>query len=653
MLYIRSIIEGKKLDFLPGDTMPWQRWFRMLVILGACFIIHDNAWCVSVQDTTGHTVVESLEQIFESLQGMDQMIETLSGRYPVADLLRVLADRYSINLSVDRQVGGVITINFSRLAVSDALKFIIEESGLKYRITNRILLIYLPPPPTVRKKTPSPLRTERADSLLTIDVQDVNLSEFVRTLADTSGRNIMLERGVTGQVTGFIQKAPFETALRTLLDVNGLRLRIIDNIYRIDRIESAPDAQGNTTRERTIVSVTDSLVTLDVSNADINLVLREITTQSGVDLFTYGRLQGTITARLTDVRIDRALSYLFRGTDYTYRREQDIYFVGNKDIRGITSMELIQLNHMKADGILDMLPERLNAQATFKIVKELNSLLVIGTQDIISEAEEFIALIDQPSPQILLDVLVVDLRQSEGSEFGFSAVQDTSPIPLSSYFPGIQLTYPGNDLESFFGAGLIARLPPNFRARFRALEQEGIVSVRSQPRIATLSGHEASITIRTTQYFLLESQGVFSTPGSPVSQTSQRFERIEANAILKITPWVSASGEITTVIHPEFNTPVGTLSADVPPTIDSRIIDSTVRLNDGETIILGGLIEETEQKEYRKFPLLGDIPLIGRLFRNSKTSKVKNQLLIFVTPHLYYGNDGGVDVEDVLKVNGW
>ncbi len=596
--------------------------------------------------------ISSMEEALRALPGMSQPIPPMNYQnIPVSELLRALATQYELNLFVDQNVQGRLTLSLSNLSVADVLLFIIERAGLSYQVSNRVLQIApLPPPPPVAPPPPPPSRIDRADSLLSVDVQNYDLTAFARELTRLSGRNVLLERGVSGPITGFLKDHPFDSGLRTLLDINGLQLRVMDGIYRIDRTDAGLASSGGP-GGRSLVSITDSLVTLDVTNADINQVLRELALQTSIDLVTYGRLQGTVTAKVTGVPLDRAFNYLFRGTDFTFRKEQNVYFVGNKDIRGMTSMELLTLDHMKADGIIDLLPERFRAQATLKIIKEHNSLMVIGTQDIIAEVQEFLSKIDKPSPQILLDVLVVDLRRTDDYEVGFTARQDTSGLPLSSYFPGIQLTYPGTDLESFFGAGLIARLPPNFRAQFRALERDGRINVRSQPKIATLNGHEASITIGTTQYFLLESQGVFPGTGNPVTQTSQRFERIEANAILKITPWVSASGEITTVIHPEFNTPVGQLNPDRPPTIDQRVVDSTVRLRDGETIILGGLIEESSQTDISKFPLLGDIPILGRLFQYRRVNKVKNQLLIFVTPHLYYGEEGSVNVEEYLKKN--
>ena len=123
------------------------------------------------------------------------------------------------------------------------------------------------------------------------------------------------------------------------------------------------------------------------------------------------------------------------------------------------------------------------------------------------------------------------------------------------------------------------------------------------------------------------------------SELKPLFEKIEANISLKITPWVSASGEVTTEIHPEFNTPVGSLDPNTPPTIDSRVLDSTVRLNDGETIILGGLIRDSRSTTYNKVPLLGDLPYLGHIFRNRNHNDQKEELIIYITPHIFYGDE--------------
>ncbi|MEO1632574.1 MAG: type II and III secretion system protein, partial [Bacteroidota bacterium] len=149
----------------------------------------------------------------------------------------------------------------------------------------------------------------------------------------------------------------------------------------------------------------------------------------------------------------------------------------------------------------------------------------------------------------------------------------------------------------------------------------------------------ATISIGTTQYFLLETSTPITGRNDVVIQETQRFEQIEANVTLEITPFVSPYGEVTALIRPSFSTPVGEFSAGIPPTISTQEIEARVRLRDGETIILGGLISDEDVVTDFKIPILGDIPLLGRLFRSRSRTKRESELVIYITPHVFYGDE--------------
>ena len=188
------------------------------------------------------------------------------------------------------------------------------------------------------------------------------------------------------------------------------------------------------------------------------------------------------------------------------------------------------------------------------------------------------------------------------------------------------------------GIGSIGQLPANFYFKVQALEREGYARVRSRPQIATLSGHTANISVGTTQYYVLRSLYPITSPGGGLTGEVEQFEQVEANVSLEITPWVSASGDVTAEIKPRFATPVGVLNADVPPTINSREVNTTVRLRDGQTIIIGGLIQESQSEVEERVPFLGSIPLLGRLFRSTRVDKRTSELVVFITPHVFYGD---------------
>ncbi len=575
------------------------------------------------------------------------------------DFLRALGRQYDLNLIVDNDLTRQITLRLSNVSVMEVLIFICQEYGFSLKQSGQVFRVgkYIVPEPQELIIEPV---ISYEEGKLSLDLQDVELNRFVREISLKTGRNLIIRNGVRGNLSGFLSQVELEPGLNIILSNNGFSLREKDGIYIVDRLGFASgdgDAQGS----NFWVSVKDGSIELDVVNANVSDVITEIGYQSEVSMITYGLPEKTITAKANNLNMDQALTYIFRNTSFTYRKEGSMYIIGDKNTSGIATTKLIRLKHIRSDVVIDLIPEPVKKDANIQVIKEQNGLMVIGTNDVIVELENFVREIDFPTPQIMIEALVIDVNTSDMYQLGLSLAKGVSPD--SSFFNpftvlfgqgadqsgGLTIQGDGTDLNSAFTSGgdlfgikNLGRLPSNFFFKIQALDQDGLVTVKSRPQISTLNGHKASIEIGTTQYYLLTSTTPLQSPNQIVTQESQRFEEIQANVLLEITPWVSASGDVTVEVHPEFNTPVGTLSPDIPPTINSRVLDSTVRLKDGETIILGGLIQESESETINKVPILGDIPLLGRLFRNKKTSQIKSELVIFITPHVFYG-DGNDD----------
>lgn len=576
----------------------------------------------------------------------------------IRDLLRGMGRAYDLNIIVDNNINKRATIRLSDIPVIAAIIHICKEYQLQIIHRGQVFRVrnYVPPQPIPEPVIPE--ITIHEDGTITLDLKGENLGLVMRTLSQKTGENIIVRNGVSGSLNGFLQQVPFEVGLQTILSNNGFSLRQKDGIYIVDRflMQASGQASGN---RSFWINADENTISLDVVNAPITDVIREIAYQTDLNLITYNLPQETITAKTLNLPLDETLSYLLRGTNFTYRKEDDIYVIGDKNISGIATTKLIRLKHIRADVVLGLIPENIMQGASIQVVKEQNGLMVIGTNDIIFELENFVHEIDYPTPQILIETLVVDINSSDIFELGVTLAKGAAPdssflTPIATFGrsigevgkgEGLFAQGTGRTLNHYFGVGgnlfgiaNLGRLPADFFFRIQALSQEGIVNIRSRPQISTLNGHTASIEIGTTQYFILRTTTPIQSPQNVITQQSERFETIEANVSLEITPWVSASGEVTTEIHPEFNTPVGSFSAEVPPTINSRVLDSTVRLKDGETIILGGLIQDTETENFNKVPILGDIPLIGKLFTNRSTNNTKSELIIFITPHVFYGD---------------
>jgi type IV pilus assembly protein PilQ len=571
------------------------------------------------------------------------------------DVFRSIAAEHGLNLAVDNRIERQVTIRLADLPVIDVIVFLCEQYELSLIQDGGILRIEQPEPLILPPPPPREISVSFLNGVLSADLSGESLSDVVRAIAEASGQNIVVRQGVEGPVRGLLTAVPLAAGLKTLMETNGFSVRERDGIYHIDRSGVSPPADGQAQGQSFWVEATDSTVSFEVTNAPIADILREVSVQSQMNLITYKQPEGQITARVSGVTPEEALTVLFRGTGITFRKAGDVYYVGDKATTGIATTRLIRLDHLRADGVPDLLPAFLLEQATVQVVREHNGIMVTGTQDVVEEIELFIDEIDYPTPQILIEALVVDFERTNLNELGIQfgrGVEDSDEGDSFFAFGEDGLEAEGygstaNRYEGFldpltdlFGIRQIGRLPDDFYIKIQALAAEGLADIRSRPQISTLNGHPASLSIGTTQYYILKSETpILSSPSQVIVQETERFEKIEANVSLEIIPWVSASGEVTTEIRPEFSTPVGSFDPAVPPTINTRVLESTVRLRDGETIILGGLIQDSEIVNHNKIPILGSIPLLGRLFRSTSKNKRKSELVIYLTPHVFYGDE--------------
>lgn len=582
----------------------------------------------------------------------------------IKDLLRAIAREYNVNIIVQESVSGSITIRLNNLTVIEAILHICIDAKLTPELRGSVL--------TIKKNIEIiPTRNQIIvvnGNTINIDIDQLPIDDFIRKIVEQTPYQIIKQQGLDAKLSGLLLEIETIKALKLIAESNGLTVRKNNDVYYIERsFQSLSNAEGLGKSGWVQVSK-DSLVSLEVSKVPILDIVYELAKQLNLNLITYVSPTGALNAKFKDVYYLEALSLILRGSGFTFRSENGIIIIGNKQTTGISNNRLIKLKHLRADNVLTQIPEIIRKDAFIQVIKEQNAIMVIGTPETISDVIRYVNEMDLPTPQILMEVLVVDVHENNLFELGATIAStsksiDTARIPGLGIFGqlgatgrptgGLTLQGTGADINRIFGSngnllGIrnLGQLPTDFYVRIQALSQEGKIEIKSRPQIATLNGHEASIEIGTTQYYILTSTTPLQSSNQIITQESQRFEKIEANISLKITPYVNASGEVTTEIHPEFNTPVGELNPDIPPTINKRVLDSTVRLKDGETIILGGLIQESISRTTNKIPFLGDIPLLGRLFTNTFTDKGKSELIIFITPYVFYG-----DENDNLKWN--
>jgi type II secretory pathway component GspD/PulD (secretin) len=250
-------------------------------------------------------------------------------------------------------------------------------------------------------------------------------------------------------------------------------------------------------------------------------------------------------------------------------------------------------------------------------------IALVGPPQSVRTAKQFIDKIDVVAPLVVLDTEVLEVDETVAKNLGLQL----GTAAISSTFSEVQPTpSPDGSPPRLIGFQPLTRTGISFTAQLNLLVQNGKGRVLADPRITTLSGRTASIRAGDTISILT------TTAGNAGTIATTQVQSFQTGVTLDITPSVTPDGGITVVLHPVVNSLIGT-NAGVPE-ISTRDTQTTVHLQDDETLVIGGLIQESDARTTTKVPFLGDLPLVGRVFRNDNVQGQRNELIIVVTPHI-------------------
>lgn len=286
-----------------------------------------------------------------------------------------------------------------------------------------------------------------------------------------------------------------------------------------------------------------------------------------------------------------------------------------------------------ASDIANAVQQSLNSLASdlhIAVPANSNEIILTGSPQSIRLAQRLIAKLDADLPLVVLDTEVLEIDESAARNLGIS----TPGGVISSVFSEVLPTpnpftgQPGR----MVALQQLTRTPFQFTVAINTLISKGNARVLADPRITTVSGRTATIHAGDQINILTQTGGSI---GTPVTQQLQTFN---TGVSLDITPLVGPSGKITVSLHPVVNSLTGVSSTGLPQ-ISTRDTQTVVQLQDNQTLVIGGLIQEESQHSVSKVPILGELPLIGKLFDSSNNNYVRNELVIVVTPHILHAGE--------------
>jgi len=342
--------------------------------------------------------------------------------------------------------------------------------------------------------------------------------------------------------------------------------------------------------------------------------------------------------------------------------------------KGTGRLNAIFLNHIKAEEAaknLNALLERRTAKDSTQQVISVepnvsnNALIVDATPHDFELVRDLVTDLDRVPQQVLVEILIAEVAMGNNVDLGveLSTIDETqggSTVVVGRSRPGESDTIIDSIAQGTFPQGLsigVARgaaidinglLIPSIPVLINALAEDRDVRIVSNIPLLAQDNKEAEASI-------VENIPVLTSTIEGGSGTArdviQNIERIDVGVKLKFTPHVNPNGEVLMDLNPSIEAVIDESNPDAPftPTISKREVKTTVTVPDRQTIVISGLIREDNIKQVFKTPLLGDIPILGHLFRHTSSRKQRTNLLIMVTPHIVTDLDAAREIQQRLE----
>ena len=600
---------------------------------------------------------EKLNQAQKNAPGLGEKVEMAVNTMSIQDFLTAIGQNHSLNVTADPNIDVKINNNFKGVTVQEIFMFLARKYDLDISFIGPIMSFSKYTGPVIKESKPLAKKINVAyDSLinlLSFELNNDSLSNVTKAITRASGKNIVFSPDLSGKiVNGFVQMAPFDNALDKLAFSNDLKFtKTPDGFYLIEKlVKEATKNSGNNQNGNLLANtqskntgtnfkIENGLISIDAQNAPISDLISSISSQLNYNYFLFNELKGTTTTNIKDVSYDDFLKYILNGTDYTFKKEGEFYLFGDRNLEGLRVSKLIQLKNRTSEKILDFVPADLKKGVDVKVFEDLNSIIVSGSQPRITELEAFVRQLDLVVPNVYIEVIIVDVRNSNTFAAGLSA--GLGKAPASTTGTVIPLNYTlgagaiNNVISSLNGLASLnlGNVGPNFYIALNASESKGYSKTRSTPQIATLNGHKAEVSIGQTEYYLEVANNLVQTTGTQQNiLQSQQYKSVAADLSISITPQISSDGQITMEIHVKQSTFTTRISPTAPPGTINRDFKSLLRIKNNEMIMLGGLEEKGSDETGSGLPLLSRIPVLKWFFGTRSKTKKDNKLTLFIRP---------------------
>jgi len=401
------------------------------------------------------------------------------------------------------------------------------------------------------------------------------------------------------------------------------------------------------------------VVCIDVNEVPIGTIIRQLADQVDVDLIMSPNVTGNVTVSLTEVSLEEALRGILtvHGADYIVGQNV-IRILSNEEMPRVAERlvtETFEIIYADVKQVVDALDKFKSQQGSVSFIEGTSHIIVTDVESKVRDIRNLLATIDRITPQVLVEVRIYDITSKDNLDLGIDwyagrrTNRDDFGYPINDDIiveKGGNDTYISSATDPSIAAGFIAGTDKtaestlgylrfgllndsiDINAMLRAEKENIDAKLLANPRIMVLDNEQATFDIVTEHPYVERT----ITAGSTTETV--KFKNVGVKLI--VTPHVAGEDMLRLNISPEFSvlvTRVQVASSNVP-VVDTRKVNTIALVKDGQAVVLGGLRKKETSMQVNKVPLLGDVPVLGRLFRFEGESTATTELVVFITPRI-------------------
>ncbi|MDO8282386.1 MAG: secretin N-terminal domain-containing protein [Thermodesulfovibrionia bacterium] len=522
----------------------------------------------------------------------------------------------------------------------------------------------------------------RYGSKIAFNFVDVDIPTIIKFISKITGDNFIFDETIKGKITII---APTEltieesfTLFTSVLNLKGFTI-IPAGTKTYTIVPSIQATQSGEISSGDVMPVDERYITRILAIENINAedalkFLRPIVSKNGhLSVFGPRNLLMIVDSALNIEKVVKILERIDQPPTFDEPSKINIYFVEHADATDLAKVLEGIIKSTRAASQTTSDPKNAQADSALRISitpdKATNSLVIVASPSEYKNISEIIKALDKKRKQVFVEAMIIeaslDKVKAVGTKWRAAATHNGEPVFIGGV-GNISLTTVDaiiNGLSGFTAGGMgnFLTLPgstvgsdsditvPGFAALFSLSDFKDAINILSTPQILTADNEEAEIIVGENVPFISKREG---NADSVASTYSTNIERQDVGISLKITPQITEGNYVKLNVYQEISS-VKDASDEiliaVGPTTTKRSTKTTIIVKDAQTVVISGLMQEKEEESISKFPIMGDIPLLGWLFKHKGVTKTKTNLLLFLTPHVIKDAEQLTDITSAKK----